>query len=403
MLSLIATTAIAIAKPAAPPEIKFLAASAPSEQAVEAVLGDQPLAFIQPTRNVKLSAVFTSPVDLAKVHIESCEKDWNDGIHVYAWPNTQHVFIEGGKSKLDAKLKPPVESVALVFGRDADLCLKSLKFADSKDRPIDLKPVETLKATVTQPLLFDQRPETVVALEEAAKVTFEEPKTFDRAIVWTGGSPLYAHTLKLKGENGWSETLPLRDSASDQEIVFRKPFSGKSLTIEAPDAGEVGELRFALKTKVEAPRASFSLAKKFEEAGFARTLDFDWVSTEGESEKWKIVFRQDGTFFIRGYSDEPKQARDYSALGSYSIVRADKNKVRVKINGVRVPTSLAWDGVSCPFLCGSQSHMEGASTIADSLLLEKLDEGNMIVRNRTPRAQRTLPLGDLKVRRAVDD
>jgi hypothetical protein len=47
--------------------------------------------------------------------------------------------------------------------------------------------------------------------------------------------------------------------------------------------------------------------------------------------------------------------------------------------------------------------MEGASTITDSLLLEKLDEGNMIVRNRTPRAQRTLSLGDLKLRRAVDD
>ena len=175
------------------------------------------------------------------------------------------------------------------------------------------------------------------------------------------------------------------------------------MTIEAPKAGEVGEIRFAMGTKVESPHASFSNTKVFEDVGFTQTLDFDWVSTEVESEKWKVVFRQDGTFFIRGFSDDPKQAHEYSAVGAYTVVRADRNKIRVRINGVRIPAGLVWDGMTCPFMCGSESRAEGAKTITDSLLLEKLDEGSMILRNRTPRVQRTLSLGDLKVRRAIDD
>jgi hypothetical protein len=405
MLSLILSTAFAAAvtKPAPPPDIKFLSASAPTVQEIETILGEQPLTFASLTRNVKLSVIFARPLDIARVHIESCEKDWTDGINVYASPGMQHVFNEGGKNKLDAKLKGPLESLAIIFGRDADLCLKNLKFYDSKDVAISLKPVETLKSKSSSPLLFDQRPETVVTLDEPTTLTFDETKKFDRAFVWTGGSPLYAHSLKLKSESGWAETLPLRDSASDQEIIFRKPFSGKSMTIQAPNSGEVGEIRFALGTKVEAPHANFSFTKLFDDSGLARILDFDWVSTEAEPEKWKAVFRQDGTFFIRGFSEDTKQAHEYSAIGAYSILRADKGKMRVKLNGVRMPSGLAWDGVSCPFMCGSQSHVEGSSTITDSLLIEKLDEGSMIIRNRTPRAQRTLMLGDLKVRRAVDD
>jgi hypothetical protein len=75
----------------------------------------------------------------------------------------------------------------------------------------------------------------------------------------------------------------------------------------------------------------------------------------------------------------------------------------MKINGVRFPSAFAWDGVSCPFACGNEGSLEGGSTLTDSLMLERVDDGSMIVRNRTPRAQRTVTIGDLKVRRAVDE
>ncbi len=398
-----AATAFAKPLPKPFPELKFLAASAVSSNALETILTDQAVKFMSPTHNLKLSAIFASPLNVSSVHLESCEKDWADGIHVFASPGRQHVFVEGGKKKFDANLKSPVESVSVVFGKDSDLCLKNLKFFDSKNQAIVLKVFETSRAEISDEVLFDQHPETIKALEEPVNITFAEPKTFDRLIVWTGGSPFYAHSLQLKGEKGWSETLSLRDSASDQEVVFRKPFTGTKLIIEAPDAGELGEIRFAHKTKVEGPRSLVSTAKSFEDAGMPRLLDFEWVSSDGDADKWKIIFRQNGSFFVRGFSDDTRQARDYSAMGAYQIVRADQNKIRVKLNGVKIPTGFPWDGVSCPFMCGSESHGEGFSMLTDTLLIEKLDEGSVIVRNRTPFTQRTLSLSDVKVRRAVDD
>lgn len=399
MLALIAFSFFAHA---APTEIKFLSASAPSDVPLESILTSTPTPF-SGTRNLKISMVFATKIPVARVHLESCKKDWTDGIHVFASPGFQQIFIEGGKTKFDAKLKGPLESLAIVFGHDSEICLRDLKFFDERDQVLNVQATSSVAAKADAPMLFDQHPDSVMALEEPTTIVFDEPQTFDRAFVWTGGSPLFAHTLKITGDKGWHETLPLRSTSADQEIVFRTKFSGRQMTVSAPNAGVVGEIRFALGTKVESVRTQVTQEKKFEEAGFARTLDFSWVTGDSEPDKWTFVFRRDGTFFIRGYDDDQKQAHEYSALGSYTTIRAEQNKIRLKINGARFPSGVPWDGVICPFACGGEGALEGSSLVTDSLMLEKLDEGSIIVRNRTPRAQRTLPLGDLKVRRAVDD
>ncbi len=393
------------------PEIKFLAASAIPSQPLETILTSTPTQFPSPLRNFKLSVVFNRPLQVSQVHLESCVKDWSDGIQIFTSPGLGRIFIEGGKKSFDAKLDSrfSIESVAIVFAHDSEICLKNLKFLDAKAQPIALSVTSLLEAKVNSEkaeTIFDSHPETLLAVEDPIVVTFREPQTFDRAVAWTGGSTLYAHSLKLISENGWAETIPLRQSSSDQEVIFKKPFTGKQLTIEAPDAGFIGELRFANGTKVASIRYSqlnaySELKKKFEEASLNRTLDFDWVTSEEDN--WTFLFRPDGTFFIRGYNDNSKQAKRYAAVGGYTVVRQEKNKLRMKINGVRFSTGLPWDGVSCPFACGTEGDMEGALPLSDTLVLEKLDEGTLIVRNRTPRPQRTITFGDLKVHRAVDD
>lgn len=391
---------------AALPLIKFLSASAVPTAPIEMVLTPTAVHFPAPLHNFKLSVVFDRKLPIKKVHLESCAKEWGDGIQLFTSPNLGRQFVEGGKTQFDLKLPSDagIEALAIVFGRDSELCLKNLKFFDAKDQPIFVQATESIQAKTQQATaLFDQHPDTTTSLEDPVTVTFDEKQTFDRAFVWTGGGNFYAHALKLKG-GAWSETLPLRNSSADQEIIFKKPFKGSTLTMQAPDAGEIGEIRFGKGTKVESLQISSSfeaLKKKFIDAVFDRTLDMEWSTSD--EDKWLFDFRADGTFFVRGFTDDSKQARDYSALGSFTVVRAEKNKIRMKINGVRFPTSIAWDGVSCPYQCGSEGSLEGAQPVSDTLVLEKIDEGSMMVRNRTPRQERTLTFGDLKLHRSVDD
>ncbi len=397
------------------PEIKFLSLSAPTAEPLETLLSKGDVHITNPAQhNVKLSIIFDRSLLIRKVQIESCATaEWTDGIEVFASPGNSRAFVEGGRKTLLTPLRTmgDVEAIAIVFGRNANLCLKNLKFLGEGDEPLPFSMAKAEPVKISSPygdILFDSHPETQTALEDPVRVAFLEPQTFDRATIWTGGTAFFAHSLKLKGDNGWSETLPLRNAVSEQEVVFKKPFNGKEIVIEAPDAGEVAEIRFALRTKVQRMTASaLSMTtvaahkKKFVEAGFPTLLDSKWISSDDD--KWTFLFRSDGTFFVNGFNDDSKQAREYSALGSYTVVRQEKDKLRMKISGVRFPTGVPWDGVSCPFACGSEDAVENSTSVVDSVVLEKGNEGSIMVRNRTPRARRTMTFGDLRIRRAVDD
>lgn len=408
----IGNTAPKLSTKVIPPAIKFLSLSTSSVEPIENVLGGEGIHVLPTAKNVKLSLVFNKPIDLKRVQIESCAAEWSDGIEVFTSPGQGRSFVEGGRKILDSKLNATanIESISFVFGRSQNLCLKNLRLFGTGDVALDLKSpstlfVKTSGARVDR--LFDSHPETQVAIEDSFTIKFSEVVKFDRAIVWTGGSGLFAHALKLKGEGGWGETLPLRNSSSGQEIIFKKPFSGQSMTVQAPDAGEIGELRFALATKVEAMRHDTPttenelIRQKFAAAGFETLLDSRWTTTD--EDKWTFLFRSDGTFFVRGFNDDLKQARDYSAVGSFALLQDDRAKLRLRINGVRFPTGLSWDGVSCPFACGSEGLFESSTSVMDSIVIEKSGEGSIIVRNRTPRAQRTITFGDLKLRKAAED
>ena len=400
-------------KPRAP-GIRFLSISAPTKEPIETLFASGDVHVSTPMHNVKLSIVFDRPLGVRKVQIDSCAaNDWSDGIEIFSSPGVGYVFIEGGRKSVVAKLKPTgdIESLAFGFGRNADLCLKNLKFFGDNDQPITftLAPRSSVKLVSGDGArLFDSHPETQISLEDPVKISFAEARTFDRALISTGFTAMYAHSLRIKGDKGWTETLPLRNAVAEQEVIFRKPFTGTEMTLVAPDAGEVGELRFANKTKVESfavdatsTSVATDLAKRFSEAGFTSVLDSKWMT--GEDDKWTFLFRSDGTFFIRGFSDDTKQAKEYSAVGAYSVVRQEKGQLRITISGVRLPTSTAWDGVSCPFACASELANESSTSVVDSLVLEQNGEGTIIIRNRTPRARRTMTFGDLKIRRAVDD
>lgn len=396
--------------PTRAPEIRFLTLSASTAEPIEAILDVGGVRTTEKSPNVKLSVVFERPLAVRRVQLESCSNEWSDGIEVFSFPGLGRSFVEGGKKLLDVPISTgrPVESIAMTFGRSQMLCLKSLRFLGDDQKPILIlapSSVLTKSTGVDQDRWFDSHPETQAAVETPFKLTFNEPHEFDRAIVWTGGTAQFSHALKIKGEKGWTETLPLRSSPSSQEVIFKKPFKGKEISVEAPDSGEISELRFANGPKIESVRIEGQvrdrLRKQFELAGFAEILNTKW--TTADEDKWIFLFRSDGTFFVRGFNDDLKQARDYSGVGGFSMLREGKDKIRVRVNGVRFPTKLAWDGTACPFLCGTDGSFETSTSVGDSLVIEKSGEGSITIRNRSARTQRTLTFGDLKLRRASED
>jgi hypothetical protein len=139
--------------------------------------------------------------------------------------------------------------------------------------------------------------------------------------------------------------------------------------------------------------------KVFAEAGVLGVLDRE-LGARGEDDPWLFRFRSDGTFFIRGFSDEHRGARSYSALGSFELVSHEKGKVRLKLIGSRFPTAVPWDGVACPLACGDRGAAPG-QLVEEDIQIEEARGATFIIRNRTARVGQTLPFSDLRVKRST--
>lgn len=295
------TLALILSKPlhaATPTALKFFATSAQSLDSESLLLNGETYRVAAEANRFKVSLVFEKPIALKRLQIESCEGDWHDGIEIFTAPNMQRVFVEGGKSKLQANIgRDPVDAIAIVFGREDKLCLKNFQVIDRNGNAL----------------------------------TFSETKV--------------------------------------QQVPLEKT---KRIT---------------------------ALKSVFAKASLERILQSDLLTrqpaTANEREKkWIFRLRPDGTFFVRGFSEDINEASEFSALGTFEASIESKNRISIQLQGFRFASGFPWDGISCPYACKSGDLVQKVGVVSDSISFEKLRAGSIMVRNKTLADKRMLPFAD---------
>ncbi len=356
----------------------------------------------------KVSLVFKEAQDLKRVEFVSCEKELKDGVDFFFDPGFRRAYVEGGVKKFKVDVPgEAVRSLAIVFGRNQDFCVKDFKFVPRSGKGSELSSPKFIDAKIKPSAenneLFDSRPQTVPSDMKETTIELASSQTFDRVRLWqsVSGEPAKGFSIGFDGAAAYA--FETATSTGVQEFKFEKPVTAKKIVLKAKD-GKLGELRFANGDEEFIPTSFFGASedgkeptqmRKIASTSFASMLDRELVSRLDDKETWIFRFRSDGTFFMRGYGDDISEARAFSALGSYTIEKPTKTGARLQLHGIRVPTALAWDGVLCPFECGGAIEKK-TQMVSDVIELEEAKAGAVMVRNRAPVAKRTIPFSDLK-------
>jgi hypothetical protein len=357
---------------------------------------------------VKVSVVLDSLVDVRKVRVESCGGIFQDGVDFYFYPRWKYAFAEGGKQAVEAQLAredSQVRTISINFRHNNKVCLKGLWYSgpDQKLVPLEIEPPTPAVLDGARGLsrLFDGIIDTVYDLSGAgAKLSFNVPQSFDRGRVWLKGRGARPSKIELKGDGEFSEVVQLEDDWGGQEVRFKKPFKGRNLFIRGIDGGEVAEIRFSgeagtIRPHTDEENEAMSVRNRIAEAGLIEILDRE-LGTREDGDRWQFRFRSDGTFFIRGFTDEDRTSRAYSALGSFEVISGSP-RPKLRLVGSRMTTAFPWDGIACPLGCGDRGAPPG-KLVGEEIEIEKLRGAAFMIRNRTLSAERTLHFSDLKVK-----
>lgn len=359
-----------------------------------------------PEQYSKVSLVFKEPQNLKRIELDSCEAELKDGVEFFFDPGFRRSFIEGGGKKLRIDVPPDaVKSFAIQFGRNQDFCVRNLrlvqKSAPKKGKAIELKAPRSVAATFKPSTgiaeLFDSRPQTEPTQAKELSIEFAANQSFDRLRVWQGLGSEHATSLSVTADAGPAQTFEVATSTGVQELKLEKPVSPKKVVLKMK-TGSLGELHFASGDEEVVPMVSVqddSVLRAVASLGLSSVLDRELLARLDEKDAWIFRFRSDGTFFIRGYGDSISEARAFSVLGSFRVVKTTKKGAQLQLTGIRVPTATAWDGVLCPFECG-ETIGKRDQAVNDLIEIEDVKAGAVMIRNRTDLEKRTIPFSDLK-------
>lgn len=350
----------------------------------------------------KLALVFREPREIKSVQFDSCDGEIKNGLEVFLAPGFRYHFVEGGTKKIKVETSSdPVKSIAIVFKRNRDFCVKNFKLVPRKGPAPALTAPEVVEAKLKPDAeiteLLDSRPQTEPASFKEIAVEFASPRPIDRLRVWQGLGPSRAKSVGFAADGAPARVFEVATSSGAQDLKLESPVTAKKVVVTAKD-GVLSELRFANGEQEFVPALPVSQEtelRRIASSSLASMLDLELSARVDEKDVWLFRFRSDGTFFIRGFGEDMTEARAFSALGSYRIEKQTKKGARLRLYGVRVPTANAWDGVLCPFECGGAVDRRDVS-IDEVVELEEAKGGAIMVRNRTARAKRTLPFSDLK-------
>ena len=449
------------AEPPRDTRVVFARISAPGKTPIEELFREGNVDTAPGAQTVKLVIAFDRPTEAAKIAIDSCSGDFKDGTEFQYWPSQGRSFVEGGRKSIVTTIPrdgDPMTTLSINFGYEADLCLKNLRFLSADDKAVNVRAPLAVPAALGSGTseLFDSRPDTSASIPAEGpglKIVFDSTQTIEGVVAWNGDQAsrqVYqaskrAPSLIITGDENFSETIALRDAPGAQEHVFKRKFKGRQLVVKSASAGLLSELRFLdthgiiYPRDARLPEPSEQRQLGFANEGLSEALDRE-LGTRQEDENWTFRFRSDGTFFVRGNSASNKSASQFTGLGGYEIVKSsrkssaserkvqskrteaggaksggekrksaiasmfgakqaprEKHVITLKLKGLRRTMAAAWDGWICGLACGDQDHERG-DPINDTIVIEKIGAGGLMLRNRTPNRVKGLPFTDLRVK-----
>lgn len=281
--------------------------------------------------------------------------------------------------------------------------------------------------------LFDSRFEYGWASNKQAKdvnlsFNFDQPQRIEKIRIWNGYQRSVNHcqansrakTVKLSGDDGYSEVITIRDILGAQVIALPKPFIGKQLKFEIVDSflGKsykdlvISELRFfdgkgwfmldpthKLQEGIAANRALFAQAKA--DALLNESFEGQVEYMEGNDAKYypgsTLRLRADGSFYLsNAISGEPPL---YFALGNYEIKEADAQKgLRLRLFGLYYQSEMYGDCNGCGRDCNKNVQTEDGSQqkiFQEFVTIKPTDAGKFMMINES--GGKKLPFGKLRL------
>lgn len=325
---------------------------------------------------VKLHLYFDEPFEIQKIEVKAC-KIFDNKPRAYINFDEWSEELTPEKDTASIKLKKPLQARSLTFNfqNKGDLCLSGLNLY-SKDAQILLVPPQIVAAKVSASStlnpelaydvmnLFDSRLEyswssNGKSTGESIQLDFTSAQKITKIRIWNGYQRSDTHcqansrakVIELAGDHNYHEKITVQDIMGGQEIVLKKPFRGKSLTLKFLEAYKgksyadlvISELRFwdGKTWLVPDPRSEMLKvaqhnAEQFQKANLKEIYEDDLSMDIQSSEKyghWLLRFRKDGSFYLEGSWYLGPEFANYYALGNYEIKETSKNEIKMRIFG----------------------------------------------------------------------
>ncbi|MDH4128891.1 MAG: hypothetical protein OEV44_09075 [Spirochaetota bacterium] len=334
---------------------------------------------------IKIHMYTDQPVSVSKIEIESCDNDFTNPVLSYINFDKKVEKIMGGKKILTQKLNQvmTLRSLTLNFQKNDPLCIKEVRLYDENNNQIKIKTPKSVegsaKASNTlKPFesydimnLFDSRFEYGWSSHKRdsnvdLSFQFTEDQKIEKIRIWNGYQRSHTHcysnsrvkTMRLTGDNGYNETVNLKDTMGSQDIILKKPFNGKNIIMKVLKSYRgkfyrdlvISEMRFfngqnwfMLNPLSRVKFISKKNKDKFYKTEMNEILNKSLRGNEVSSNKsgsWKLRIRSDGSFFMEGdtsSTDLNKGKEKYEkfyTLGSYEILSSSKSKINITIFGL---------------------------------------------------------------------
>ncbi len=377
----------------------------------------------------KLDLRFTAPVTLNKVEVQSCGPSYADGADLYVNFDEQVAFAEGGKPVLSfspgANL-PGVQARSLTFNfrYNKEVCVSAIRLLNEGKALKIAVPFVDEKGHAGITSLHDGRLDTPWSADEtggSVVVKFDTDVRIKQIRVWNGDQRTTTKfqavprvkTLTFFGEES-KGTAVLKDLKGMQTIDLSDTVKGKSIRIAVEEAfggkvevARLSELQIGKSNEfyqmdiTQVAQANADARKSaFKVARLDGILDRN-LGVADDNEKWSVRVRSDGTFFMRGKSENLDRARTFTFLGSYTVQESNKKNVRIKIVGVMSNQVHEQDSSTCARDCADNPGPQSAE-LTDEISFGRGKDGIIFVRDEGPRRANGLEFHALKARIAKE-
>ncbi|MDV6234847.1 hypothetical protein CH379_004285 [Leptospira ellisii] len=411
---------------------------------------------------------------LKRVEVDSCNGEFNDAVTAYV--NFDEIgasaTLNGKKATVAFEKAVFARSVTINFRKNKDLCIGDVRFYDDGDKQFSLKLPKIVegsaKASETaSPVLsydvmnlFDSRYEYAWASDKKGKgVTldfrFSESQKITKLKIWNGYQRSDQHcysngrlkTATLTGDNGYKQTIHVKDVLGPQEIELEKPFEGVSLRLTVDDiyAGKMykglvlSEIRFGQDKNwvlINPITRSQSIARanhlqftppdlnsilnhglrgseisslpaeiqSTETVASSETVPSSTTEDEGYrvESNWSLRIRSDGSFFMEGDTKDTTSSQEgvinktskFYAIGNYEVKESTPQELKLRVFGYMRKYSSSFEtkysdmDMDCNG-CGRDCNMGESDPdkkeiiFQDFVTVKKLN-GNVYVQNTSP-------------------